>query len=190
MKAAVPDTRTAILKQAERYLQDAGFSSFSFRHLAADLGIKSASVHYHFPSKEELGVALLQSYQEAFERWVETRKDSGSPKADLLEWFKYYNHLSRSRDICPGGAFGAEFTALPGRVQQQLSTMQDTLRTWVRATLKAGRKQGEIRHDGRVEDQAELVLATLQGGVQLARVTSNPKAFDGVLKQLQGALFG
>ena len=28
-----------------------GFHGFSFRDLAADVGIKSASVHYHFPIK-------------------------------------------------------------------------------------------------------------------------------------------
>ena len=188
MKAA-PDTRKAILKRAERYLQDAGFSSFSFRHLAADLGIKSASVHYHFPSKEELGVALLQSYQETFRRWAESRRGSDSARADLLDWFKYYQHLARCGDICPGGAFGAEYSALPARVREQLAQLEDTLRTWLRATLRAGRRRGEVRADGKVEDQAEMVLATLQGGTQVARVTGNPKAFDGVLQQLKVVLF-
>lgn len=188
MKAA-PDTRKAILKRAERYLQDAGFSSFSFRHLAADLGIKSASVHYHFPSKEALGVALLERYQESFKRWVESRQESRSVKADLLDWFEYYQHLARSGDICPGGAFGAEYTALPERVRDELARLEDTMRTWLRARLKVGRKLGEIRAEGKVEDQAELVLATLQGGTQVARVTGNPKAFDGVLQQLKVVLF-
>jgi TetR/AcrR family transcriptional regulator, transcriptional repressor for nem operon len=188
MKAA-PDTRKAILKRAERYLQDAGFSSFSFRHLAADLGIKSASVHYHFPSKEALGVALLERYHESFERWVESRKDSGSIKTDLLEWFKYYQHLARSGDICPGGAFGAEYTALPERVRDRLARLENTMRAWLRGKLRTGRKRGEIRAEGKVEDQAELILATLQGGTQVARVTGNPKAFDGVLQQLKVVLF-
>lgn len=190
MKAATPDTRKAILKRAERYLQDAGFSSFSFRNLAADLGIKSASVHYHFPSKEALGVALLQSYQQTFDRWVESRKHSGSAKADLLEWFKYYQHLARGGDICPGGAFGAEYTALPEPIKRELAALEDRLRAWLRAILKAGRKAGEIRAEGKIEDQAEMILATLQGGTQVARVTGNAKGFDCVLQQLKVTLFG
>ncbi|MFL6623848.1 MAG: TetR/AcrR family transcriptional regulator [Sulfurifustaceae bacterium] len=188
MKASV-DTRTAILRRAERYLQDAGFSSFSFRHLAADLGIKSASVHYHFPSKEALGVALLESYRESFSRWVATRQASESAKADLLEWFKYYQHLARSGDICPGGAFGAEYSALPENVRRELAALNDTIRSWVRATLEAGRKRGEIRADGKIEDQAALVLAAVQGGTQVARITGNAKVFDGMLEQLKTVLF-
>lgn len=188
MKPAA-DTRKEILKRAERYLQDGGFASFSFRDLAADLGIKSASVHYHFPSKESLGVALLQRYRDLFERWVESRRDSGSPKADLLDWFKYYQGLARAGHICPGGAFGGEFCALPDAVRHELAAMEERLRAWLRAALKTGRRLGEVRAEGRIEDQAELVLATLQGGVQIARATGNPKAFDGVLQQLKVTLF-
>jgi TetR/AcrR family transcriptional repressor of nem operon len=188
MKAA-PDTRQAILKRAERYLQDAGFSSFSFRNLAADLGIKSASVHYHFPSKEALGVALLQRYREKFQRWTQLRAGSGSARADLIDWFKYYEQLARSGDICPGGAFGAEYAALPEPVKRELQALQDELRTWLRATLKAGRRRGEIRAEGKVENQTELVLATLQGGTQVARATGDPKMFEAVLQQLKVTLF-
>lgn len=183
------DTRTAILRRAERYLQDAGFASFSFRDLAADLGIKSASVHYHFPSKEELGVALLKSYQDWFERWARSRAPGGSVRADLLEWFKYYQHLARAGDICAGGAFAAEYSVLPERVRAQLTELEGSLRTWLRARLRHGRKQGEIRAEGRIDDQVELVLATLQGGTQIARITRDPKAFERVLAQLKVMLF-
>jgi len=188
MKAA-PDTRKAILKRAERYLQDAGFANFSFRDLAADLGIKSASVHYHFPSKEDLGVALLQRYQEQFARWAESRKQSGSPKSDLLEWFKYEQHICRSGDICPIGAFGAEYTALPASVRQELEKFHDIQRRWMCAALRAGRKLGEIRDEGRVEDQAEMILGALQGGLKTARVSGDPKRFEGMLQQLKVMLF-
>lgn len=188
MKAA-PDTRKAILKRAERYLQDAGFANFSFRDLAADLGIKSASVHYHFPSKEELGIGLLQRYQEQFERWVESRKHSGSPKSDLLEWFKYEQHICHAGNICPIGAFGAEFTALPARVRQELGKLHDVQRRWMCATLRAGRKLGEIRDEGRIEDQAEMIMAALQGGLKIARVSGEPQRFEGMLGQLKVTLF-
>ena len=186
---AESDTRKAILRRAERYLQDGGFASFSFRDLAGDLGIKSASVHYHFPSKEALGVALLQRYRDIFERWVESRRDSGSPRADLLEWFEYYRGLARSGSICLGGALGGEYFALPESMRRELAELEEAMRLWLRATLKAGRRGGEIRTEGRIEDQAELVLATLQGGVQVARATGNARAFDSALQQLKVMLF-
>jgi TetR/AcrR family transcriptional repressor of nem operon len=52
------DVKTAIMDAAERRMQLGGFGGFSFREIAADVGIKSSSVHYHFPTKEDLAAAV------------------------------------------------------------------------------------------------------------------------------------
>jgi len=39
-----------------------GFHACSFREIATDVGIKSASVHHHFPAKADLGAALVARY--------------------------------------------------------------------------------------------------------------------------------
>lgn len=182
-------TRMAILKRAEHYLQRAGYASFSFRTIAADLGIKSASVHYYFKSKEDLGVALLTTYRDKFQSWADARNATHSAKNDLTEWFKYWSGLTQHGDICPGGAFSAELTALPKRVRLALSELQETERRWLVATLTRGRKRKQLQASGSPEDQANLILATLQGGVQLARVTGSPKTFAAVLQQLKLAVF-
>src|SRR5216684_6839557 len=43
-------------------VQDLGYSGLSFRELAKDVGIKSASIHYYFATKGELGAALASRY--------------------------------------------------------------------------------------------------------------------------------
>ena len=62
------DVKTAILDAAERRMQIGGFGGFSFREIAADVGIKSSSVHYHFPTKENLAAAVCESSARAPER--------------------------------------------------------------------------------------------------------------------------
>ncbi|GGK53447.1 regulatory protein, tetR family [Pseudomonas koreensis] len=59
------DNRTLILAAASELLKARGFNAFSYRDLAARVGIKSSSVHYYFPTKQDLGHALLQEYREA-----------------------------------------------------------------------------------------------------------------------------
>ena len=49
-----------ILEVAERHMRAGGFDAVSFRDIAAEVGIKSASVHYHFPQKADLGAAVVQ----------------------------------------------------------------------------------------------------------------------------------
>src|SRR5690348_18498506 len=59
------DVKTAIMDAAEQRMQLGGFGGFSFREIAADVGIKSSSVHYHFPTKEDLAAAVIRRWAEA-----------------------------------------------------------------------------------------------------------------------------
>ena len=58
--------KEALLKAAENKVRLGGYSNFSFRELANEVGIKSASVHYHFPTKADLGAELAHQYTDAF----------------------------------------------------------------------------------------------------------------------------
>jgi TetR/AcrR family transcriptional repressor of nem operon len=63
------DTKTKALDLGREYLQTLGFSGFSFQTIADTLGIKKASLHYYFASKEEMGLALLNDYEESHKNW-------------------------------------------------------------------------------------------------------------------------
>src|ERR1700737_89753 len=56
------DVAAAIMDAAERRMRKGGFNGFSFREIAVDVGVKSSSVHYHFPTKENLAAAVIQRY--------------------------------------------------------------------------------------------------------------------------------
>src|ERR1700721_2376760 len=56
------DVPTAIMDAAEARMRIGGFNGFSFRDIASDVGIKSSSVHYHFPTKENLAAAVIRRY--------------------------------------------------------------------------------------------------------------------------------
>ena len=61
MPAHAPQTRSTtaedILDRAEALIQTRGYSAFSYQDISDTLGIRKASIHYHFPSKTDLGVA-------------------------------------------------------------------------------------------------------------------------------------
>ena len=42
-----------ILLVACSVIMERGYNGFSFRDVAAEVGIKSATIHYHFPTKAE-----------------------------------------------------------------------------------------------------------------------------------------
>jgi AcrR family transcriptional regulator len=72
------DTRETILRAARTRARAHGYGGLNFRDLATDVGIKSASIHYHFPTKADLGAAVAKRCWEdsgaALETlWAQTR---------------------------------------------------------------------------------------------------------------------
>src|SRR5476649_763793 len=66
-RSAVPTAAaTAILDVAEQLAQTRGYNGFSYADIAAELDVTKASLHYHFPSKAELGRALIERYRGHF----------------------------------------------------------------------------------------------------------------------------
>ncbi len=76
-----------ILDAAERFARQAGYNGFSFRDVAAEVGIKSASVHYHFPTTGDLGAALAGRYADRFFERLGAASDIAHPSHTLVERF-------------------------------------------------------------------------------------------------------
>jgi TetR/AcrR family transcriptional repressor of nem operon len=63
------ETAERLMDLAEARIREAGYRGFSFRDLAAEIGIKSASVHHHFPTKAGMAAAVARRYGIASSNW-------------------------------------------------------------------------------------------------------------------------
>jgi TetR/AcrR family transcriptional repressor of nem operon len=78
------ETAERLMDLAEARIREAGYRGFSFRDLAAEIGIKSASVHHHFPTKAGMAAAVARRYGDRFFEVVARRHDeSGRGDCDL-----------------------------------------------------------------------------------------------------------
>lgn len=113
------DMKAAIMDAAERRMQAGGFFGFSFREVAADVGIKSASVHYHFPTKEDLAAAVIR-------RWAD--RTSGNIDRALAKdpdpvrvWTKAFRGTAFSEPhMCPCTVLGSSAHDLPKPVAAEV----------------------------------------------------------------------
>ena len=168
--ADAPRTSTQILDVAERLAQTRGFNGFSYADIAAELGITKASLHYHFPSKAELGRALIDRYSKAFALALDQIERSGAPAPAQLEHYVaiYAAVLKRGR-ICLCGMLAAEYTTLPVGMQAAIRGFFDLNERWLSRVLEAGRAQGTLAFDGAVRDAARVITSALEGAMLLAR---------------------
>lgn len=178
------DTREEILNCAEELLQRRGYNAFSYQHIAVQLGIRNAAIHYHFPAKEDLGVALVQRYRQRFRDWCEQILREPDAWSRLQAYFKtYVDYLEAQCKICPGGVLGSEYEAIPQRMQQEARLLMREIFEWLVETLDLGRQKGGLHYPGESRHKAVEIGAALQGGLQIARMAGNER-FHQVLEQL------
>jgi TetR/AcrR family transcriptional repressor of nem operon len=184
------DTKTKALDLGREYLQTMGFKGFSFQTIADALGIKKASLHYHFSSKEELGIALLQEYVEGHAVWAKKVQDLPS-KTKLEKMVKGFNSLtSKNFMICPIGSFTSDFQSAPSKLKKKIKQFHVLVRSWLVETIEQGKKEGTIKATLDSETNADLFLATLQGGVQVARIRGEQESLKKMLNLMLDNLHG
>jgi TetR/AcrR family transcriptional repressor of nem operon len=185
------NTKRAILNLAETLLQDKGFNGFSYAHIASELGVKNAAIHYHFPTKEDLGCAVVQRYRDRFQLWVNNARVKDLPPGEKLDWFFdiYADMRADHGKVCIAGALETEFNSLPEALRHQTESLTGELLAWLASTLEEGREAGVFQFNGEPADKAALVLSSLQGALQMARALGSEK-FQAVIAQNKQDLFG
>ncbi len=181
------DTRTAILDLAETLVRSRSFNAFSYQDIAERIGIRKASIHYHFPSKEDLGVALVERFRRRAVGWASALVENNvAPREKLLAYFDFQAETLRPGNmICLHGILGAEYNALPERVRDSYFEFLEEQQIWLGRLLRKGQAQGVFAADSTPEDQAALIQSAVQGALQLARASGKPERFHAVLAELK-----
>lgn len=160
----------AILDAAERRMRIGGFNGFSFRDIASDVGVKSSSVHYHFPTKEALAAAVIRRYTEdvakLIARGFETEPDP------IVVWTRAFRGTIRSKGrICPCAVLGAASRDLPREVAQEVEG-------FFTMCLDSLHSKGLSR------EKASEFLATLTGAMVVSNALDDVAYYDRATHQL------
>jgi TetR/AcrR family transcriptional regulator, transcriptional repressor for nem operon len=158
------DVKNAIIDAAERRMQLGGFGGFSFREIAADVGIKSSSVHYHFPTKEDLAAAVVRRWAEQTSKFIdgELEKDPDP----IRVWTNAFRGTAMSDGrICPCTVLGAASQDLPPEVAKEVKGF---FRMCLDKLVAEGLSPG---------DAAEM-LSTITGALVIANALGDSAVYD------------
>lgn len=171
------DTRETIMQVARTMVQTRGYNGLSFRELAKEVGIKSASIHYHFPTKGDLGAALAKRYTEDGLAYLEGLR-TGSD--DLRVWMQGYTDIFRQalvndNRMCLCGIMSAEFDDLPLEVRTEVEAFNALNVRWLTQVLTVCRPQ--LSEEER-QQQALAIYAAVEGAQLIARGRDDIQVYD------------
>lgn len=174
-----------ILDVAEQLAQTRGFNGFSYADIAAQLMVTKASLHYHFPSKAELGRALVARYHGTFGAALATiDRATAAPREKLRRYADLYDSVMRNDRMCLCGMLAAEYATLPAAMQTELLAFFNANESWLGGVLEDGRKSGEFAFRGSAKQRAQSLLGALEGALLVARAYGDPRRFRSAAKQL------
>src|SRR6201996_323075 len=165
------NSKEAILAAAQRTAQAHGYGGLNFRDLANEVGIKAASIYYHFPSKADLGAAVARRY------WEDTAANLAAILAetsDPLGCLRRYpavfrKALETGNRMCLCSFMAAEYDDLPEAVKREVQTFGDVNVAWLSRLLSAA----TVVSARESEQRARAIFAAIAGAQLIARSRSD-----------------
>ncbi len=181
----IENAREAILAAAKRTAQAHGYSGLNFRDLAEAVGIKSASVHYHFPSKADLGAAVARRYWEDAAAVLAKLSADGADPLQCLEEYPstFRRSLENDNRLCLGSFMAAEHDDLPEAVKLEVQRFADVNVAWLGSALVAA---GIVGVKDR-EPRARAIFAAVAGAQLVARSHRDLALFDAIIADYRAA---
>ena len=179
------DTKQQILGEARLTVQAHGYSGLNFRHLAEVVGIKSASIHYHFPTKADLGAAVARRYWEDTAAVLEAMLAGTSDPIRCLHQYPdiFRKSLESENRLCLSSFMAAEYDDLPEAVKKEVQTFADVNVAWLSRVLSAATMVSSEES----EPRARAIFAAVAGAQLMARSRSDLALYDALIESYRAA---
>ncbi|MFC5067580.1 TetR/AcrR family transcriptional regulator [Flaviflagellibacter deserti] len=167
------NTREDILAAARLTVQAHGYNALSFRELGKEVGIRSASIHHHFPTKGDLGAAIARRYTEEGEAWLgRIAGEETGLEARLANYVAIFRAaLENGNRMCLCGIMAAEYRDLPEPVRAEVGRFIEMNVDWLRGVLA----DAGARDAG---GQALAIFAAIEGAQLVARGREDIGLYD------------
>jgi TetR/AcrR family transcriptional repressor of nem operon len=174
---------------AERLAQTRGYNGFSYADIAAELGVTKAGLHYHFPSKEALGRALIERYEADFGAALESiDRAAADPREKLRQYAGLYVSVVRNDRMCLCGMLAAEYATLPAMMQAALRRFFDLNEQWLASVLQDGHRSGTFAYKESAHERARIILGAFEGAMLIARSYGDPHRFRAAAEHMLAEL--
>jgi AcrR family transcriptional regulator len=182
------DTRGRIIETAQRLFFEQGYASTGIAQIRKESGANSGSLYHFFPSKEHLLVAVLEKYKaklgpQVLEPAFEQESDPIERVFVILDGYRKLLRATSFRVGCPIGSLALEVSNDHADVRREIVENFEVLCGAIEGLIEEA--SGRFPAKTKPATLARHVLATMEGGVTLARAYRNIEPFDQAVNHLR-----
>ncbi len=192
MKPAIADTAERILDIVEELIQTRGYNAFSYHDVAARIGIRTASIHYHFPAKADLGRVVVERYSAKLAELARlAEKDESDLWRILTSYLEpFFEFADAAERICLCGALAGEYGALPEEMQDLVAGFFAEHETWLARLFERGLEAGVFAFTIDPGVMARAFFSALQGALLVGRTAGGREQLDSCVAVFKAMLRG
>ncbi|MGV6393695.1 TetR/AcrR family transcriptional regulator [Pseudomonas caspiana] len=179
------NAREAILAAAKGAAQLHGYSGINFRTIGEAVGIKNASIYYHFASKADLGAAVAERYWQDAATVLDAICGANSDPRACLQLYPsiFRKSLEDGNRLCLSSFMAAEYEDLPEEVMVQVKAFADVNIDWLsKRLMEAGLGSAD-----KCERRARAIYTAVAGAQLIARTRQDIGLFDELITSYQEA---
>ena len=171
------DTVTKILNYAQQLIIERGVNAFSYRDISEEVGIKTASIHYHFPTKDDLCLAVTQRFTKSFTDQLASLANSTESGINRINSYGkiLINAYDDGRGFCLCASLATDEASLSEDISKVVKDFFTDSKVWVKQAIKDGQAQGEIADSVNAEKTANAIVSLFEGGLVIARAHQSDK---------------
>jgi len=181
-------TRKILLEAAFKVIYQKGFKAASLSDILADTGLTKGALYHHFPNKQALGLALLDSIEVGVETlWLRHLAVCDDPLVCLRSTLEdAVARLSEEELVlgCPLNNLAQEMSTLDETFRQRVVAIYGRWQDGVAEALRQGQRQGAVHPGVDPEAVAAFYVASLAGGRGLAKTTRSPMVLQNCVTSL------
>jgi AcrR family transcriptional regulator len=166
----VLSTRDQIIQLTDSLIRDQGYNAFSFYDIAHKLKIKNASIHYYFPTKTDLGIALLETHAERLHQ-LQVSVDGKDSMTKIRAFLSIYNRIHSEGRVCIVGSLATDLKTVDPKLAKALKIFAGEILEWVTTILKEGRQNKTFTFTETPRTKALMIITNMLAAVQLTRLT-------------------
>lgn len=172
------DTKTKILDVADDLVQRVGLNAMSYKHISDAVGIRKASIHHHFPKKEDLVDELLKRCEVSYgDRYRQIADGEGIASDKLRKLAAVFGEGLSNKKLCLVGSICTNSNTLHDTSCQILEgTIKNTLSIFA-DIFEQGRIEQSLHFDGSVEEAAFAFFSFLVGAQTISRSFGGTEKF-------------
>ncbi|WP_105496025.1 TetR/AcrR family transcriptional regulator [Escherichia coli] len=163
-------TYDKILRLTDTLIQQRGFLGFSYADLEKEIGIRKASIHYHFPGKTDLGLAYCEYKIRMFDQLDVTLRDIPPGVQRLRAYLDAFADCAEREEMCGVYAMLSDSHQFSPELQKAVSQLVQAEMLILKDILASGQKSGELKSVVPPDELAIIVCSTLKGALMLNRI--------------------